>query len=141
VRLTLTALPPDEWSRRPDRPNYRLRFANGGKSPAVIHEAGFWVNHEVVLRNADGEEPPLRPLGKELRDGVVRRFGDRDHDIDFVLETGKELIENARIDVETMYRLAPGNYTLTVVYWEKMGDLLKVESNKAPFVMKPVSQP
>lgn len=131
MRLDLSPIPVGE---RQGAKNYRLSFVNESRQAIRLHAAGFWTNHRVVLLDAQGQEPPLTEKGRAVREASTKNYGNRDHDVLRTILPGETLVETEWIDLEGMYRLEPGKYTLTAEYFEQIGDPLRIPSNPVEYV-------
>ena len=127
-RLELCPLPLDV-PPSPMRWNYRLRFVNGGTVPVTVRDTGFWEDYRVILRDANGDEPPRTALGDRLLNAIVHRYGDRNHDFARVVAPEGTFETGARFTIGDMFVLPSGRYTLSVEYYEQLGNKMRVRSN------------
>src|SRR5262249_38076048 len=87
---------------------------NVSKQGLIVH--GFWPNHLILVRDADGTEPPLTALGQQHRQSPV--FA---QSIPFTVPAGSEDAYDP-YDLTKLYDLTrPGRYTVQYIYEEKQG--------------------
>lgn len=108
---------------------------NVSKADLVLWHSGFWPNHQVLVRDAAGKEPPLTPLGKQCRNAFAPGGG-RGKNVPWKVEAGKEDSTEGAYDLTKLYDLGnPGRYTVQYIYEEKQpgGWHGRLPSNAAPF--------
>jgi RNA polymerase sigma factor (sigma-70 family) len=101
---------------------------NVSKDEQTLYHSGFWANHEIVVRGADGKEPPLTDAGKQQRQVVAQS-------VPVKVPAGGEDAPDEKYDLATLYDLSkPGRYTVQYVYEEKQsGWEGRLPSNEAAF--------
>jgi RNA polymerase sigma factor (sigma-70 family) len=93
---------------------------NVSPQPQVVWHSGYWPNHQVVVQDAAGKEPPLTPRGEQVRKAFAPG-GERGKNVPAEVLPGHEDLESWQ-DVTTLYDLTrPGRYRVRVVYEEKQG--------------------
>lgn len=108
---------------------------NVSKAEQVLWHSGFWPNHQILVRDAAGKEPPLTPLGKQCRDAFAPG-GERGKNVPWKVGAGKEDATEGAYDLAKLYDLTrPGRYTVQYVYEEKQagGWRGRLPSNEAGF--------
>jgi RNA polymerase sigma factor (sigma-70 family) len=84
----------------------------------VLWHSGYWPNHQVVVQDAAGKEPPLTPRGEQVRKAFAPG-GQRDKNVRVEVQPGREDLE-APQDITTLYDLTrPGRYRVRITYEEK----------------------
>ena len=107
---------------------------NVSKSEQIIWHSGFWPNHQIIVRDADGKEPPLNAAGAAGRK-AFSPGGDRFKNIAVKLAPGAEDDTEGAYDLTWVYDLSkPGRYTVQYIYEEKQGGWEgRLPSNEAAF--------
>jgi RNA polymerase sigma factor (sigma-70 family) len=111
---------------------------NVAKEEQTIWLSGFWPNHEIIVRDAAGKEPPLTTAGTQRRQAFAPG-GDRDRNVPVKLPPGGEDATEGKYDLATLYDLSkPGRYTVQYFYEEKQGGWEgRLPSNVAAFEVLP----
>ena len=115
---------------------------NVSKAEQVLWHSGFWPNHQILVRDADGKEPALTPRGKQCRDAFAPG-GRRDKNVPWKVAADKEDATEGAYDLTKLYDLArPGRYTVQYVYEEKQtgGWQGRLPSNEAGFEILPAEK-
>lgn len=99
---------------------------NHTDQPLEIWAAGFWPNHKLTLLNAKGEHVPLTEIGKQ---GVALfESGARGKNFP-ILVPARGSYSYKTPPLPDFFELSPGQYSLTVVYSEKVcGKPLKLKT-------------
>jgi hypothetical protein len=108
---------------------------NVSKVEQILWHSGFWPNHQILVRDAAGKEPPLTRLGRQCRDAFAPDGG-RDKNVPWKVAAGKEDATEGAYDLAKLYDLTkPGRYTVQYVYEEKQagGWQGRLPSNEAGF--------
>ena len=115
---------------------------NVSKGEQLIWNSGFWPNHQIIVRDADGKEPPLNAAGAAGRK-AFSPGGDRFKNISVKLAPGAEDDTEGAYDLTWVYDLSkPGRYTVQYVYEEKQGGWEgRLPSNEAAFEIVKNSNP
>jgi RNA polymerase sigma-70 factor (ECF subfamily) len=101
----------------------------------TLWHSGFWPNHLIIIKDADGKEPPLTEHGKECR-RVFSPGGERlRKNVAVKVPAGGEDAAYEKCDLTKLYDLSrPGRYTVQYVYEEKQGGWEgRLPSNEAAF--------
>jgi RNA polymerase sigma factor (sigma-70 family) len=94
---------------------------NVSKEEQTLFHCGFWPNHLILVRDADGKEPPLTPFGQQTRK-AFEPAGERTKNVAVKVPPGGEDAAYEKYDLVKLYDLSrPGRYTVQYVYEEKMG--------------------
>jgi len=93
---------------------FSVSLINRSDDTVTIWLAGFWANHQVIVLDADGNEPPLTESGR-LRRSAFRPAGTREKNLPLELEPGDSHV-SGKGALTTLYELGPGRYTLQVTY-------------------------
>jgi uncharacterized protein (TIGR03067 family) len=109
---------------------------NVSKEVQTLWHSGFWPNHLILVKDADGKEPPLTAFGKQCRQ-AFSPGGERGKNAPVKVPAGGEDAAYEQYDLAKLYDLSrPGRYTVQYVYEEKQGGWEgRLPSNKAPFEM------
>jgi hypothetical protein len=132
LRAKVTLDKPKYMVGEPIKVTYRVK--NVSEVNQVLWHSGFWPNHQVLVQDARGKEPPLTAWGQQGR----RAFspgGGRDKNFPLELKAGDEDATEGAYDLMKIYDLSrPGRYTVQYVYEEKQGGWQgRLPSNKADF--------
>jgi RNA polymerase sigma factor (sigma-70 family) len=107
---------------------------NVSKVKQTLWHSGFWPNHLILVRDAQGKKPLLTPEGR-LRRRAFAPVGEWSKKIPWTLQPGVEDPTEGNYDLTTLFDLTnPGRYTVQYLYearqgfWEGM-----LLSNKASF--------
>lgn len=134
-RLQLYSLPYSEWSSSPRSANYSLKYTNGSRVPVTIYRGGFWPNHLLFITDAKGNIPPMKDLGRGCLVGATVKSANRDDNWRWVIAPGDAFVELTRIDLDKMFVLRPGTYSLAVEYNEHVSpSKMRIVSNRVSFV-------
>jgi uncharacterized protein (TIGR03067 family) len=111
---------------------------NVSKEEQTLWHSGFWPNHLVIVRNADGKEPALTEFGQQRRK-AFSPGGERFKNVPVKVPAGGEDTASEQYDLTKLYDLAtPGRYTVQYVYEEKQGGWEgRLPSNEATFEVLP----
>jgi RNA polymerase sigma factor (sigma-70 family) len=112
--------------------NYVLK--NVSKEEQTIWHSGFWPNHLIVVKDADGKEPDLTDFGKQLRK-AFSPGGERGKNAPVKVPAGDEDAAYEKYDVTWLYNISKsGRYTVQYIYEEKQGGWEgRLPSNEAAF--------
>jgi RNA polymerase sigma factor (sigma-70 family) len=140
LRARLTLAKKQFTVGEPIVPTYVVKNVSAEK--ISIFHCGFWPNHQVIVRDATGNKPPLTPFG--LSCGKVFG-GPRDENASVVLNPGGEDANEFIPDLTKIYDLnKPGRYSVEFIYDdeclypEKKGSLhVKLPSNVVAFDIVP----
>ena len=107
---------------------------NVSKGEQLLWHSGFWPNHQIIVHDADGKEPPLNAMGAAGRK-AFSPGGDRLEIIAVKLAPGAEDDAEGAFDLTWVYDLSkPGRYTVQYIYEEKQGGWQgRMTSNEAAF--------
>jgi RNA polymerase sigma factor (sigma-70 family) len=107
---------------------------NVSKVEQTVWHSGFWLNHLVLVRDADGKEPPLTPLGEQGRK-AFSPGGERWKNVAVKVPPGGADAAYELYDLAKLYDLSkPGRYTVQYIYEEKLGGWEgRLPSNEAAF--------
>ncbi len=107
---------------------------NVSKGELTLWHSGFWLNHQIIVHDADGKEPPLNAIGAAGRK-AFSPGGDRDKNFKVKLAPGAEDDTEGAFDLTWVYDLSkPGHYTVQYIYEEKQGGWEgRLPSNEAAF--------
>jgi RNA polymerase sigma factor (sigma-70 family) len=108
---------------------------NVSKQEQVLHNCGFWPNHQILVTDAAGREPALTELGRQCQNAF--RSGERFKDIAVRVPAGDVHASYAEYDLTRFYDLSqPGRYTVQYVYEERGGGWAgRLPSNEVSFVV------
>jgi uncharacterized protein (TIGR03067 family) len=114
---------------------------NVSREEQTLWHSGFWPNHLIVVKDADGKEPPLTEHGKERR-RVFSPGGERLRNVAVKVPAGGEDAAYEKYDLTRHYDLSrPGRYTVQYVYEEKQGGWEgRLPSNEAAFEIVAVKE-
>jgi RNA polymerase sigma factor (sigma-70 family) len=114
---------------------------NVSKDEQTLWHSGFWPNHEVIVRGADGKEPALTEAGKQRRQ-AFSPGGERKKNAPVKVPAGGEDAAYEKYDLTTLYDLSkPGGYTVQYFYEEKLGGWEgRLPSNEAAFEIVPAKE-
>lgn len=94
---------------------------NVSKVEQVLWHSGFWANHLVLVRDADGKELPLNWTGERQRQ-AFSPGGERGKNVPWPLPSGEVDAAEGNYDLTSFYFLTrPGKYTVQYIYEEKQG--------------------
>jgi RNA polymerase sigma factor (sigma-70 family) len=107
---------------------------NVSKEEQTLWHSGFWANHQVLVNDADGKEPPLTEFGEERRK-AFSPGGVRKKNSPVEVPAGGEDAAYEKYDLTKLFDLSkPGRYTVRYVYEEKQGGWEgRLPSNEAAF--------
>jgi RNA polymerase sigma factor (sigma-70 family) len=107
---------------------------NVSREEQTLWHSGFWPNHQVVVRDAAGKEPPLTEFGGRCRK-AFSPGGERWKNVAVKVALGAEDAAYEQYDLTKLYDLSrPGRYTVEYVYEEKQGGWEgRLPSNQAAF--------
>lgn len=131
--LKLVASMPKSTFGQGERIAVRTRFQNASDKSRIIMHTDYFQNHQVMVRDEDGAEPPLTERGQTNR----RRFGGpRDRSVPSKLAPGETSVDGVT-ELDLLYRLKPGRYDAQVVYADFDGpNSFRVVSNTVHFELK-----
>jgi len=107
---------------------------NVSKEEQTVWHSGFWPNHLILVKAADGKEPALTAFGKECR-AAFSPGGVRKKNAPVDVPPGGEDAAYERYDLTRLYHLSKsGRYTVQYIYEEKQGGWEgRLPSNEATF--------
>jgi hypothetical protein len=108
---------------------------NVSKEEQTLWHSGFWPNHLILAKDADGKDVPLTALGKRCRD-AFSPGGPRGKNVPVRVAAGGEDAAYERYDLTRLFDLSrPGRYTVQYVYEERQagGWQGRLPSNEAAF--------
>jgi RNA polymerase sigma factor (sigma-70 family) len=107
---------------------------NVSKEEQTLWHSGFWPNHLIVVKDADGKEPPLTEFGRQRRQ-AFSPGGERSKNVAVNVPAGGEDAAYEKYDLTKLHDLSrPGRYTVQYVYEEKQGGWEgRLPSNEAAF--------
>src|SRR5262249_43475252 len=107
---------------------------NVSKEEQTVWHSGFWPNHEVLVKDADGKEPPLTVFGRQCRK-ACSPGGERGKNVPWRVRPGGGEAAYEAYDLTKLYDLTKtGRYTVQYVYEEKQGGWEgRLPSNEAAF--------
>jgi RNA polymerase sigma factor (sigma-70 family) len=107
---------------------------NVTKEEQTIWHSGFWPNHLIVVKDADGKEPALTEFGKQLRK-AFSPGGERFKNSPVKVPPGGEDAAYEKYDLTWLYNIGKsGRYTVQYIYEEKQGGWEgRLPSNEAAF--------
>jgi hypothetical protein len=89
-----------------------------------------------VVTDERGEEPPLTEGGRGRRDAFAPN-GERGKNIPIEIQPGRSFRERDGIDLNRLYRLAPGRYSVQVTYHDEQGPTpLKLTTGAVAFTVR-----
>lgn len=111
----------------------RYVVENVSQAEQIIWHSGFWPNHEILVRDVGGKEPPLTAEG-QVRRHAFSPGGERDKNAPWKLKPAQQDDTEGKFDLTKLYDLSkPGRYAVQYVYEEKHGGwegrLLSNEAN------------
>ena len=113
-----------------------IRFVkrNVSKENLVVWHSGFWPNHQIVVKDAQGKDAVLTAFGKQTRD-AFSPGGHRDKNYSIELKPDTEDATEGSQDLLRCFDLSKlGKYTVELIYEEKQGGWEgRVVSNTASF--------
>jgi uncharacterized protein (TIGR03067 family) len=111
---------------------------NVSKEEQILWHSGFWPNHVIVVKDAEGKEPPLTQFGQQCRK-AFSPGGERGKNAPVRVPPGGEDTAYEQYDLTKLYDLTkPGRYTVRYVYEEKQGGWEgRLPSNEAAFEVLP----
>ena len=78
--------------------------------------SGFWPNHLILVKDADGKEPPLTAFGRQCRK-AFSPGGERGKNFPVKVAAGGEDAAYEKYDLTRHFDLsAPGRYTVRASY-------------------------
>lgn len=92
-----------------------LSFENPTEAAVTIWLSGFWPNHEILVTDDAGEEPPLTEDGKRRR-AAFAPDGERDKNAPRVLSPGMRYRDAKGLDLTDLYRFEKGTYQVRAAY-------------------------
>jgi hypothetical protein len=103
----------------------------------IIWHSGFWPNHQLIVRDAAGNEPSLTADGSKRRK-AFSPGGERGKNAPWETAPGSEDSTEGRYDLTKLYDLSkPGRYTVQCIYEERQtGWQGRLASNEAAFEIK-----
>jgi RNA polymerase sigma factor (sigma-70 family) len=113
-------------------PEYVVK--NVSRTNQVVWNCGFWGNHEVIVRDSTGREPPWTDMGRQFRASFLR--GPRTKEVPQVLKPGEVDASQGWYDLTRFVDLSrPGRYTVQYFYEETGGATWhgRLPSNVAAF--------
>jgi RNA polymerase sigma factor (sigma-70 family) len=112
----------------------KYELKNVSKDEQTVWHSGFWANHLIVVKDADGKEPALTEFGKRLRK-AFSPGGERGKNAPVKVPPGGEDAAYERYDLTWLYNLTKsGRYTVQYIYEEKQGGWEgRLPSNEAAF--------
>jgi RNA polymerase sigma factor (sigma-70 family) len=112
----------------------RYTVKNVSKAEQTLWHSGFWPNHQVIVKDGAGKEPPLTEFGRQCRK-AFSPGGDRDKNVPVKVPAGSEDTASETYDLTKLYDLSkPGGYTVQYTYEEKRGGWEgRLPSNEAAF--------
>jgi RNA polymerase sigma factor (sigma-70 family) len=132
LRASVTLPRPKFRVGEPIVPEYVVK--NVSRTNQVVWNCGFWGNHEVIVRDSTGREPPWTDLGRQFRASFLR--GPRTKEVPRALEPGGVDGSQGGYDLTRFVDLSrPGRYTVQYFY-EETGNKTwhgRLPSNVAPF--------
>jgi uncharacterized protein (TIGR03067 family) len=97
----------------------KFAVKNVSQVEQTLWHSGFWPNHQIIVRNAKGKEPPLTRFGRQCRQ-AFSPGGERGKNAPWKLKPGGEDTTEGNYDLTRLYNLSrPGRYTVQYVYEEK----------------------
>jgi RNA polymerase sigma factor (sigma-70 family) len=94
---------------------------NVSKEEQILWHSGFWPNHQILVKDAAGKEPPLTAFGQQCRKAFAPG-GERFKNVRVVVPPGGEDAAYEKYDLQDLYNLSrSGRYTVQYVYEEKQG--------------------
>jgi RNA polymerase sigma factor (sigma-70 family) len=107
---------------------------NDSKEEQTVWHSGFWSNHLILVKDADGKEPDLTDFGKALRK-AFSPGGERGKSAPVKVPAGGEDPAYENYDVTWLYNISKsGRYTVQYIYEEKQGGWEgRLPSNEAAF--------
>jgi RNA polymerase sigma factor (sigma-70 family) len=107
---------------------------NVSKDEQTLWHSGFWPNHQILVKDADGKEPPLTEFGQERRK-AFSPGGERTKNVAVKVPPGGEDAAYEPYDLTKLYDLTKtGRYTVQYVYEERQGGWEgRLPSNEAAF--------
>jgi RNA polymerase sigma factor (sigma-70 family) len=114
---------------------------NVSKDEQTLWHSGFWPHHQIIVKDADGKEPPLTEYGKERRKSFSPG-GERGKNVPVKVPAGGEDAAYEQYDLAGLYDLSkPGRYKVQYVYEEKQGGWEgRLPSNEAAFEVVPAGK-
>jgi RNA polymerase sigma factor (sigma-70 family) len=112
----------------------KYEVKNISKEEQTLWHSGFWLNHQVIVRDAAGKELPLTDFGRQCRK-AFSPGGERWKNVAVKLAPGAEDAAYEQYDVTKLHDLSrPGRYMVQYVYEEKLGGWEgRLPSNEASF--------
>lgn len=125
-----------------------FRITNHTSEPVVIWWSGFWPNHRVDVRNAEGQSAPLTAAGKLRSQAFSPDGARRGKNVPMELKPGeswpRERTDPAKpgeqdaIRLDELFELGPGAFTVQVTYHDQQPPTpLKVVSPRQTFEIAP----
>jgi RNA polymerase sigma factor (sigma-70 family) len=107
---------------------------NVSKEEQTLWHSGFWPNHQILVKDQGGKEPPLTVVGRQCRK-AFSPGGLREKNLPWPVPAGGEASAYQKYDLTKFYDLSkPGRYTVLYVYEEKQGGWEgRLPSNEAAF--------
>jgi RNA polymerase sigma factor (sigma-70 family) len=107
---------------------------NVSKDEQTVWHSGFWANHLILVKDADGKEPALTEFGK-ARHKAFSPGGERGKNAPVKVPAGGEDTAYENYDVTWLYNISKsGRYTVQYIYEEKQGGWEgRLPSNEAAF--------
>jgi RNA polymerase sigma factor (sigma-70 family) len=112
----------------------RYVVKNVSKEEQTVWHSGFWPNHLILVKDADGKEPALTEFGKERRE-AFSPGGVRKKSTPVDVPPGGEDAAYEKVDIARLYNMSKsGRYTVQYIYEEKLGGWEgRLPSNEATF--------
>jgi hypothetical protein len=119
--VTLAADLPKKVFRDGEPIPLACKLVNKSDRDFTYGAAYFYRHHSLIVRDTRGEEPPLTEMGEEIRSLPRSRLRKFMKQIVVVVEAGKSYESlpregGAQNDLNKLYRLSPGKYTVSVRY-------------------------
>jgi len=107
---------------------------NVSKETLKVWHSGFWPNHQIAVKDADGQEPALTKQGAHCKK-AFNPGGARDKNFPVELKPDTEDATEGNSDLTLYFDLTkPGKYSVEIIYEEKQGGWEgRVVSNTAAF--------
>jgi hypothetical protein len=122
-----------------ERIDVKYKVKNVSSGEQIIWHSGFWPNHLMLVRDADGKEPPLTWMGQRYRE-AFSPGGPRDKNAPVAVPPGGEDAAYEEYDLTKLYELIKaGTYTVQYIYDEEQGGWEgRLKSNMVAFELADV---